>query len=77
MVNYGLEIQGVYMTLFAREALDGSCKMSLRGIPGHPVDGIAAHFGGGGHALAAGVTMREGTLEECVSRVLEQMLQSI
>lgn len=77
VVNYGLEIQGVQMTLFAREAKDGSIKMSLRGIPGHPVDKVAQTFGGGGHDLAAGITLPGSTLDAWVDKVLARMLEEM
>ena len=74
IVNQGLQIEGVCMTVFGRESADGSVKLSLRGNPGYPVDQIAAAFGGGGHALAAGITFRSGTLRECMDRVIAAML---
>lgn len=76
VVNYSLEIEGVHRTLFAREAADGSYKMSLRGIPGYPVDQIAAALGGGGHTLAAGISMHGDSLDACVDQVLTLMLNA-
>ena len=61
------------MTLFAYNTPDGLVKMSLRGNPGYPVDQIAQAFGGGGHALAAGITFREGTLLENMDKVIRMM----
>ncbi len=58
IVNYGLDIRGVKMTAFLRENGDGTVKASLRSVPPLRVDRVAATFGGGGHAQAAGVTMR-------------------
>ncbi len=58
VVNYGLDICGVKMTAFLRENEDGTVKVSLRSVPPLRVDRVAATFGGGGHAQAAGATMR-------------------
>lgn len=56
IVNYGIDITGVKMTYLARE-VDGGTKFSLRALEGCNVAVLAARFGGGGHALAAGCTM--------------------
>ena len=56
IVNYGIDITGVKMAFLARE-VDGGTKFSLRAAEGCNVALLAARFGGGGHALAAGCTM--------------------
>ena len=56
IVNYGIDITGVKMTFLARE-VEGGTKFSLRAAEGCNVASLAASFGGGGHALAAGCTM--------------------
>jgi bifunctional oligoribonuclease and PAP phosphatase NrnA len=56
IVNYGIDITGVKMTFLARE-VDGGTKFSLRALEGCNVAVLAARFGGGGHALAAGCLM--------------------
>lgn len=58
IVNYGLDIEGVCITFMGDEQVDGSWKISLRAVPGYNVSEIAARFGGGGHMLAAGCTVK-------------------
>ncbi|MHB8107173.1 MAG: DHH family phosphoesterase [Candidatus Cryosericum sp.] len=55
-----------------KEASDGSIKVSLRGKYGFDVKRIATAFGGGGHLLAAGCTIR-AELSEAESRVLVEL----
>lgn len=57
IVNYAIDLEGVCMAYFAREVDDGKVKVSLRALEPCAVDGIAAQFGGGGHKLAAGLTL--------------------
>ena len=77
LVNYGLDILGVRMTVLAREtSVPGEVKLSLRAAEGNRVDGIAQAMGGGGHAQAAGATVK-GTLEECVARCVEALGQAL
>ena len=72
IVNYGLDTKGTVMALMARESENGQIKFSLRARDPYTVSDIAARFGGGGHAQAAGITMA-GPLEECVEAVLREM----
>ena len=58
IVNAGLDIEGVKITFMGDELPDGSWKISLRAKPGYYVNDIAAKFGGGGHHLAAGCTIK-------------------
>lgn len=51
------------------ERSDGKVKVSWRSIPGINVAEIAAQFGGGGHAPAAGAEVA-GTVDEVEARVL-------
>lgn len=53
IVNEGLYINGVEMSYLATETSEG-IKFSLRSIVSRQVSGVAASFGGGGHAQAAG-----------------------
>lgn len=59
IVNFGIDIAGVKMAFLARE-VEGGTKFSLRAVEGCNVARLAAEFGGGGHALAAGCTMSLG-----------------
>lgn len=75
IVNYGLNIVGVEMTFLATQMPDG-VKFSLRCLPPHDVSKAGAHFGGGGHVLAAGCTI-DKPMDEAVSMMrsyLEGML---
>lgn len=77
LVNYGLDIVGVRMTVLARESsTPGEVKLSLRAVEPDSVSEVAQRFGGGGHAQAAGATVK-GTLEECVARCVEAMAEAM
>lgn len=56
IVNYALYQDGVKMCFMADEC-DKGWKVSLRALPGYDVAAIAVPLGGGGHKLAAGVTI--------------------
>ena len=76
LVNYGLETTGTRMALLGRETEEGDIKISLRAVEPLRVDEIAVRLGGGGHAQAAGITM-EGSLEETVNRVVEELIRNL
>lgn len=57
IVNYGLNIQGVKIACLLTENADCT-KASLRSLAPYDVSAIAAQFGGGGHVLASGCTLR-------------------
>ncbi len=57
IVNYAIDLEGVGMAYFAREVEPGKVKVSLRALQPFAVDQVAAKFGGGGHKLAAGLTL--------------------
>ena len=76
IVNYGLDVKGVAMCVFAREQADGSVKLSLRAVAPHKVSGVAQSFGGGGHAQAAGATV-QGNLEDAIARVVARMKEEL
>ena len=65
-------IDGTRAVVLFKEASDGSVKVSLRGKYGFDVKRIAAVFGGGGHLLAAGCTIRS-ELGEAEVRVLAEL----
>jgi len=54
------------------EQEDGSVNVGMRAVPGFDVAQLALHFGGGGHALAAGFTT-VGSLEKVEQRVLDAL----
>jgi len=57
IVDYAIDLEGVGIAYFAREIEGGKVKVSLRALEPYAVDQIAARFGGGGHKLAAGLTL--------------------
>ncbi|MBK1881582.1 bifunctional oligoribonuclease/PAP phosphatase NrnA [Luteolibacter pohnpeiensis] len=63
-------IQGVLLAVFFEELPDGKIRISMRSKdPRLNVCNIATEFGGGGHALAAGIRMA-GPIESAKSRLL-------
>lgn len=75
LVNRALEVEGVRMAVLASEREEG-IKMSLRAVEPDTVNDIALLFGGGGHAQAAGCTIK-ATLDEALDRVLAAMAQKL
>lgn len=76
IVNFGMEVEGVKMALLARETDGGRVKMSLRALKPWSVAGVAARFGGGGHAQAAGCTMDDAiavAVEKLVAAMEEEL----
>ncbi len=63
--------KGSLISLTIREVAEGS-KVSARSKPGINVSDVCAVYGGGGHAMAAGVTLNCG-----VEEALELMLRAI
>lgn len=63
--------KGSLISLTIREVTEGS-KVSARSKPGINVSDVCAVYGGGGHAMAAGVTLNCG-----VEEALELMLRAI
>ena len=63
-------VSGVRVAIIFEELEDGRIRMSLRSKdPAFSVADIATQFGGGGHAMAAGIRMR-GELSDVRERVL-------
>ncbi len=76
LVNYPRSIGSVQVAILLRETPDGNVKVSLRGKGQVAVNAIAARFGGGGHANAAGCTV-EGPLEEATAKVLSAVSETL
>lgn len=72
IVNYAINTHGVRLAYMAREAQKGSIKCSLRAIDPGRVDEIALKYGGGGHRLAAGCTLRT-TLREAADTMEREL----
>ena len=64
--------EGSEISLTLREVAEGETKVSARSKPGWNVSEVCAVYGGGGHAMAAGVTLHCGPEE-----ALELMLRAI
>jgi len=68
-VNYTSSIRGIEVGLFFKETKPDEVKISWRSKAGVDVSRLAAHFGGGGHARAAGCSVR-GSLPAVMKEVL-------
>jgi phosphoesterase RecJ-like protein len=70
-------IRGVQVAVFFEELPDGKSRVSMRSKDRrYDVCQIAAEFGGGGHALAAGIRLHE-PLDEAKARVLAAIRRRI
>lgn len=75
-INYARSIIGVEVALFFKEARRGEVRISWRSGPSVDVSQLAAGFGGGGHARAAGCTIHGG-LNEAIDRVLAVLARKL
>jgi phosphoesterase RecJ-like protein len=64
--------QGVEVAIFMYELQKEEYKVSLRASGNVNVSKVAQYFGGGGHVKAAGLTMN-GTAQEIIDKLLEQI----
>ena len=71
IVDYARSLVTVEVALFAME-LDEGIRISLRSKC-VDVSQVASAFGGGGHKVAAGFTMKESGLQESIDRILEKI----
>jgi phosphoesterase RecJ-like protein len=70
-------IRGVQVAVFFEELPDGKSRVSMRSKDRrYDVCQIAAEFGGGGHALAAGIRMKD-PLDQAKARVLAAIQRRI
>lgn len=70
-------LAGVKVAIIFEDLENGLIRMSLRSKePRINVADIATQFGGGGHAMAAGIRMR-GALEECREKVLQAIRAAV
>jgi phosphoesterase RecJ-like protein len=79
LVQYPRMIAGVEVALVFREISSAEVRVGFRSREYVDVSSIAREFGGGGHAKAAGCTIRATLLEACeivVARVKEIVRQS-
>jgi len=71
IVDYARSLVTVEIALFARESDEG-IRISLRSKKAD-VSQVAVAFGGGGHKVAAGVTLKQIGLQESVDTILEKI----
>lgn len=76
IVNQLIDIRGVEVAIFMYETSPMEFKISLRSTEAVDVSKIAQNFAGGGHARAAGCTMR-GTFYDCVNNLSEKIAQQL
>ncbi len=74
IVEYILNIKGMSISVFVYGKKDGRTKISLRSKK-IDVNKIASTFGGGGHLLAAGAIF-DGSVEEALNIVLNEIKKS-
>ena len=70
-VDYPRSVEGVELAVLFREIGPESCKASLRSLGRFNAAALAQHFGGGGHAQAAGFSA-DMPLEKLKKMVVEQ-----
>lgn len=75
LVNYLRNIEGVEVGILFREVDGVSTKVSIRSRDGFNCANFLAHFGGGGHARAAGATMGCPAERACTS-VIDRIRRS-
>lgn len=59
-----------YIACFLLETEEGDVRLSFRSVPPFDVGRIAAQFGGGGHAQAAGATLEKTSVEQAVEQIV-------
>ncbi|MBQ9306866.1 MAG: bifunctional oligoribonuclease/PAP phosphatase NrnA [Clostridia bacterium] len=72
IVNFGRDIRGVHMALLARETVEG-VKMSLRSVSPYEIVEVARKYGGGGHEMAAGCTVKGIPLQAAADAVFADL----
>ena len=72
IVNIGRNIEGVDVSVFLREDIDGTYKVSLRSNDNVNVSDVAEIFGGGGHDRAAGCSL-DYSLEEAIKSIVKEI----
>ena len=73
IVDYARSLVTVEIAIFAME-LDEGIRISLRS-KSVDVSRVALAFGGGGHKVAAGFTMKESGLEESIDIILKKIIE--
>lgn len=76
IVDVGLKVEGVEVSLYLKEKETGGVKISLRATGDVNVSKICNVFGGGGHIKAAGAFI-EGSIEEVREKVVEEIKKAL
>lgn len=76
LVNYPRNIEGVEVGMFFKELVHDEVKVSFRSTGKVDVASFAQQFGGGGHRLAAGVTI-QGALDDVIARVTHALKEQL
>lgn len=76
IVNYGRNIDGVEVSIFARQKEDNKFKLSLRANEYVDVSQIASKFAGGGHLRASGLELT-GDIEQVKQTVIEEIKKQL
>jgi len=76
IVNQLRNIKGVSCAIFMYETATLEYKVSLRTDNSVDAAKVAAYFGGGGHARAAGCTMK-GTFHDCVNNLSDEIAKQL
>ncbi|MEI6178613.1 MAG: DHHA1 domain-containing protein, partial [Verrucomicrobiota bacterium] len=77
LIDFIRAIRGVRVAVFFEELADGKIRVSMRSKDRRlDVCKIAAEFGGGGHALAAGIRMK-GPLDVAKAAVLDSVRKRV
>jgi bifunctional oligoribonuclease and PAP phosphatase NrnA len=76
LINEAARLGSTEATLLFTEEADGQVRVNLRSKNRVDVAQIAAHFGGGGHARAAGARAR-APLDEVALRVIDETLAAL
>ncbi len=72
IVNIGRNIEGVEVSVFLREDIDGSYKVSIRSNKDLDIAEVAKVFDGGGHKQAAGCTIKDD-LEIAIKKIIKEI----
>jgi phosphoesterase RecJ-like protein len=72
IVDYGRSLVTVEVALSCMALPDGTLRVSLRS-KGADVARVAARFGGGGHKVAAGFTLKNMQMQEIIDTILHEI----
>jgi len=76
IVDYTRMVIGVEVGILFKEKTDGTVGVSLRSTGRVDVGSIASEFGGGGHVVASGCTVK-GSLQEVCTKVIKRTCQAL